>query len=124
MDYLIKLHKELYPHDNNCLRNDEKTRILIEDQLKNLNIIINSDLSKREKINYIVHTSAAILLLQPFYDGNSHTAKLFLTRMLEKIDIYLDYNVIKDTKILPLYYSVNETGNNNANKIHKLINRN
>lgn len=110
MEYLIQLHEQLYPnYDKERLRNDKISEFNIKYELNELNKIIDSNIDDNEKIKAIIHMSAVILLYQPFYDGNSHVSRLFLSKTLDKIGYSLDYNKIKNMIIIPQIYSYEDT---------------
>ena len=97
---------------NNNIR-DEKVLNYIEKRLKRLNM--------EQKLNeeLLLDTIAVILCLQPFYDGNSRTLKIYLRNYLNRFSKTIDIN----EKIIPVYYTSNDyISQNDIDDFKKKIN--
>ena len=115
IDRLIHLHEILYPNwYDDRLRGDTESENIIYNSLIELEGILSSDVDRYTKLKSILKTSSVIMLYQIFYDGNSHTAKLFLVEEMNKIGYSIDYSKVKDLMIIPQIYSYEEDISDNS----------
>lgn len=87
---------------------DEKLKFY-DDMLKlffdKLNNLDNSEYTE-EMLLLLLNTVANLIMYQPFYDGNSRTAKLFMNILLNRLGY--DFSYDSNSLIIPTFYSGEE----------------
>ncbi len=110
---LVLINDRMFEYTINNNIRDEKVLNYIEKRLKRLNM--------EQKLNeeLLLDTIAVILCLQPFYDGNSRTLKIYLRNYLNRFSKTIDIN----EKIIPVYYTSNDyISQNDIDDFKKKIN--
>ena len=110
---LVLINDRMFEYTINNNIRDEKVLNYIEKRLKRLNM--------EQKLNeeLLLDTIVVILCLQPFYDGNSRTLKIYLRNYLNRFSKTIDIN----GKIIPVYYTSNDyISQNDIDDFKKKIN--
>ena len=99
-DELVKINNQLFSKINNYNIRENKDIPFIERKLEILNQLNTLD----EEI--LLSIIASILCLQPFYDGNSRTLKIYMKKYLTQFKKELD--LAENDKIIPIFYTPEE----------------
>lgn len=103
-DDIVKMHEYLYPNLYDRVRMDELEIMIVNSLLSSF----WNNVNKTTLLSDTLNLCASISCLQPFWDGNFHLAKLLLVNILNLYNYNINYDDIKDTHIIPLYYNFNE----------------
>jgi len=87
---LIMINKTIMKKVN--IRLPKEDLIFIDDLIKKLYILTNKCDNINTIIENLLNVVGAIWYMQPFYDGNTRTLKIFMKSFLKKININIDTN--------------------------------
>lgn len=92
---LVLINNRLFNYVDNYNIRDEDMIDYIENKLR----ILNNEKSLNEEL--LLDTVSVILCMQPFYDGNSRTLKIYLRNYLNRFNKSININ----DNFIPVYYS-------------------
>lgn len=101
---IVKMHEYLFPDMDERIRINTKDINILDNHISMFwfNLNMNTILSDTLKL------CATILCMQPFHDGNSRLSKYLLTIILNYFNYNINYEDIKDSYIIPLFYEIND----------------